>query len=114
MSQRIQKVNNLIKRELSQILLKGVDFPKDVLVTLTRVETSKDLNQAKIYVSVIPEEETAEVFETLNRRIYGLQQRLNKRLKMRPIPKIRFEKEERTSRAARIEELLEEIKDQND
>ena len=49
MSQRIQRINQLIKRELSQILLDEFDWeedgrrPKEILVTLTRVETSADL-----------------------------------------------------------------------
>ena len=43
MSQRILKVNQLIKKELSQIILKEAEFPKEVLVTLTRVETLPNL-----------------------------------------------------------------------
>ena len=39
MSNRIQRVNSLIKDELGKILLREVDFPKDVLVTITGVET---------------------------------------------------------------------------
>ncbi|MBZ9578035.1 30S ribosome-binding factor RbfA [Patescibacteria group bacterium] len=112
MSNRIQRVNALIKNELSQILLKEVGFPKDTLVTITRVESSVNLNQAKIYISVMSEDNIDEVFEILNRRIYDIQQTLNRRLKMRPIPKIEFKKEEKTEEAARVEELLEEIKNE--
>lgn len=114
MSNRIPRVNVLIKKELSQILLKEFDFPKDVLVTITRVETSVDLNEAKIYVAVINDEESDKIFEILDRKIYDIQQVLNRRLKMRPIPKIEFRKEEKTKTAARIEELLDEFeKDEN-
>lgn len=109
MSKRIKKVNELIKRQLSQLILKEIDFPLGILVTITRLETSADLNQAKVFIGVIPEEQTDRVFRILNREIYELQQKLNKLLKMRPIPKIEFRKEERTKEAARVEELLEEI-----
>lgn len=110
MRKRIQRVNQLIKKELSQILLKEVDFPKGVLVTLTRVESSVDLIQAKVYISVMPEKEAARVLEILNKLIYELQRKLNQRLKMRPVPRIKFVEEKETERAARIEQLLEEIK----
>ena len=110
MSNRIQSVNSLIKNELSQILLKEVDFPEDTLATLTRVETSTDLSQAKVYISIMPDNKINEIFEILNKNIYKLQQELNKRLKMRPVPRIVFKKEEKTEEAGRIEELLEQLK----
>lgn len=113
MSKRIQRVNSLIKKELSQIILKEVDFPDSVLVTVSRVETSVNLNESKVYISVLPVEKTDNILKILGKIIYGLQKRLDKRLRMRPIPRIRFVKEERTKEAARIEELLEEIKNED-
>ncbi len=110
MSERIPKVNQLIKRELGQILLKEIDFPKNILVTLTRAETSVDLEEAKIYVSVIPENQVSRVLHILKTQVYNLQQKLNKRLRMRPTPRIRFCQEKETSEAGRIEELLEGLK----
>jgi len=107
---RIKEVNSLIKNELSQIILKELDFPKDILTTLTRVESSKDLNQVKIYISTIPSKRVNEVFEVLNKNIYKLQKILNKRLKMRPVPRIVFKKEEKTEEADKIEKILEQLK----
>jgi len=109
-SKRIQRVNQLIKKELSQILLREVEFPAGVLMTVTRVESSLDLNQAKVYISCLPEEKTLMVFQILNRRIYELQQELNQRLRMRPIPRIKFVEEKETKEAGKIEEILEELK----
>jgi len=110
MSKRIQRVNQLIKKELSQLLLREVEFPADTLVTVTRVETSADLKESNIWVSVIPEERQKRIPEILNKNIYILQQKLNKRLKMRPIPRIKFLEEKKTREAGRIEEILEELK----
>jgi len=107
---RLLKVNQLIKKELAQIILREIDFPKGVLVTITRVEASGNLIQAKVYVSVMPQDKAAEVLKILIRAIYHLQQNLNKRLKMRPMPKIIFVEEKMTAEAARVEELLEKIK----
>ncbi len=108
--ERIQRVNQLIKKEISQIILREFDFPKNILVTVTRVDASRNLIHAKIYISVMPENETQQISEVLNQKIYDVQQRLNKRLKMRPIPKINFVVEKETAQAGKIEELLEEIK----
>jgi len=113
LSRRIPRVNQLIKKELGQLLLKEFSFPGNVLVTITRVETSVDLSQARVYISVIPKDKVQNVLEILEKLIYYLQQKLNKRLKMRPIPRIRFVEEKKTSEAERIEELLEEIKAAN-
>ncbi|MEK7503480.1 MAG: 30S ribosome-binding factor RbfA [Patescibacteria group bacterium] len=108
--ERIPQVNQLIKKELGQILLREGDFSKNVLVTITRVETSRNLIDASVYVSVLPENQSQGILETLNRRIFHFQQLLNKRLRMRPIPKIQFLEEKETAQAGRIEQLLEEIK----
>lgn len=110
MSKRIQQVNQLIKKELSQILLKEIEFPLDVLVTVTRVETSPNLTESNVWISVLPEERLKRILEILNKSIYFLQQKLNQRLKMRPVPKIKFLEERKTSEAAKVEEVLEQLK----
>lgn len=110
MSKRILKLNELLKRELGQIFLKEIDFPKGVLVTITEVSTSANLSEARIKISVMPKKETNRIMMILNEQIYNLQQMINRRLRMRPIPKIRFQEEKRTGQAARIEELLEKLR----
>lgn len=110
MTKRIPQVNRLLQRELGQIFLRELDFPRGSLVTVTRVATSPDLNQAKVSISVLPEKETEKVLRALNRRIYEIQQQINRKLKMRPIPRLRFSPEKETGGAAKIEELLEELK----
>lgn len=103
---RIEKVNSLIQQELGKIILREVDVFPGTLLTITRVECSTSLFQAKVYVSVVPEDKFDDVLSLLKRHIYDLQQILNKKLKMRPIPKIEFLKETKTKEAGRIEELL--------
>jgi len=110
MSKRIPRVNQLLKKEISQILLREIEFPKGVLVTVTRVESTPDLRESKIFLSIMPEENKDKITDFLNKKIYFLQQKINKRLRMRPIPKIIFFKEEKTKTAARIEEILEKLK----
>ena len=110
MSKRILKINQLIKRELSQILLQKIGFPRQILVTIIRVETSKDLSQSKAYISVIPKEQTLNVIKILTKQIYNIQQEINKCLRLRIIPKIKFIEEKKIDQVNRIEEILQEIK----
>jgi len=110
--ERAHKVNELIKRELGRIISGNNEFSKDTLVTITRVETSSNIFQTKVYISVIPENKLDEVFDNLNKNIFNIQKTINKRLEMRPVPKIIFAKEKKTSEAGKVEELLEEIKNQ--
>jgi len=110
MSKRIQRVNQLIKKEISQIILREIEFPPGILVTITRVETFSNLIKTKVFISVMPEEKSLDVLKILNRRIYDLQQKINRRFRIRPVPQIIFVEEKKTKEAARIEEILEKLK----
>ena len=109
MSTRLEKVKRLIQRELAEILLRENDFGRDILITLTRVDVSDDLRSAAAYISVSSEEKTKEVFKTLRDNIYEIQQKLNRRMRTRPVPKLRFVEEKKVREAAKIEALLEKI-----
>ena len=106
MSNRIEKVNSLLLHEIGKILLRDFAFSPEILVTLTRVDTSANLIDAKAYVSVFPELKQDGILNALNKSVYDIQYKINRTLKMRPIPKIRFVKETEISKAARVEELL--------
>lgn len=110
MTERLAKVNQLLKEELSKILLKEVEFPPGILATITRVDTSPNLIQSKVYVSFLPEAKTKETLNILQKQVYFLQQKLNSRLRMRPTPKIIFVLEKETEKAGRVETFLEELK----
>lgn len=108
MSDRIKRINQLLKQEVSQLLLKEVDFT-DVLVTITRVKTSSDLKYAKINISVLPTEKSDLALKIIERNIFNIQQELNKRLYLRFVPKIRFEIDQLEVKAQKIEEILSKI-----
>jgi len=112
MSKRIERVNELIKREISQIILRDIEFPNNTLVTITRVDSTPNLIESNVFISVMPEQKTEQILSILSRRIFDIQQKINRDLNMRPIPKIIFKKERNTSEADKIEKILEEIKNQ--
>lgn len=109
MSNRIEKVNSLLEQEISKIILRDFYF-SEALVTLTHVDSSANLIEAKVYISVFPDEKIDKIIEILNKGVYSVQQKINKRLKMRPIPKIKFVKDNELVKAGKVEELLGQLK----
>ncbi len=107
---RFERVNSLIADEVSRLLEKEGDFGKAVLVTLTRVKTSANLIQAKVFISVFPSAKEQQALENINRKIYDIQQKFNRRVNMRPVPRLVFALDKAVGEAARIEELLEKIR----
>ena len=110
MINRIEKVNSLLGKEISKIIQREVILPDGALVTLTRVQTTSNLIEAKVYISVFPEDKFSEAIDSLNKEIYDIQQKINKKLNMRPVPKIKFAKDEVISHAGKIEEILAKVK----
>ena len=110
MNDRVIKINELMKRELGQIILREVEMPEKAVVTLTRVVASGNLQQAKVYISVVPDEKAREALKILGQNVFVIQQILNRKLKMRPVPRILWVLEKATVEAQRIEELLDQIR----
>ena|SRR3989344_2520197 len=107
MSERQVKLNNLLRDVVAKILEEELDIPGTPLVTVMGAEISPTMEHARIKISVLPTNREADVLAELKRRIYELQQIVNKTLHMHPVPKIRFEIDETEAKAARIEKLLE-------
>lgn len=105
MSHRIKRINELLRQEISKLILREIEF-EDILVTINQVETSSDLSHAKVKISIMPTEKKELVLKIIERNIYHLQQELNKKLYMKIVPKIRFEIDQAEIKAQRIEEIL--------
>ena len=108
---RIEKVNSLLEHEVGKIILKEFYFPGS-MITLTRVDCSANLIEAKVFISVYPEAKLEEIVEILNRSVYDIQHQINRLLRMRPIPKIKFVKDKELIKVGKIEELLVKIKEE--
>ncbi len=102
---RIEKLTTLIKEEVSRTIDREIEFPEDFLVTLTRVVISQDGRYAALYFSVLGGD-PKNALEVLQKNVYHIQQMLNKRLRMRPVPKIRFAFDEEELRREIVEKSL--------
>ena len=105
MKDRINRINQLIKKEIADILLKEI-FVKHVLITVQNVDTFKDLKYTKIKVSVMPFEKSEEVLKILERQTPNIQKQLNKVIQIKFVPKIKFEIDKSGEKASRVEEIL--------
>ncbi|MDO8743071.1 MAG: 30S ribosome-binding factor RbfA [Candidatus Azambacteria bacterium] len=108
--ERAEKFNGLLKKELGRVVFDFLDIKPGVLVTITRVITAANLFSANVFISIYPPSEAKAVLNKLRRSIYQIQQLLNKKLKVRPVPKIIFKFDENPEEADNIEKILEEIK----
>lgn len=109
MSERIQKINTLVKKTVAETLTKELDLKTGVFLTIVKVDTSPDLRYTKVFVSVFPEKETGYAQKALKNELYKLQGALNKKLHMKPIPRIQFSIDTTEAEADIIEKLLKEI-----
>ena len=105
---RMKRLDSLLQEEVGQAIIAECDMPLGTLASVTRVETSPDVAHARVFVSVLPEEQSLEVMATLEENIYDLQQILNKRLHLKKVPRIEFFLDRSESHAARVNELIEE------
>ncbi|MBX3008759.1 MAG: 30S ribosome-binding factor RbfA [Melioribacteraceae bacterium] len=90
MSFRLQKVESLIKEEVSLIFLHKIQDPNFSLITITNVKVSPDLRHAKIYLSVFRKEKREEVLEKVEEIKGMIRGELAGRIKMRYIPDLHF------------------------
>ncbi len=107
MSKRLQRVNELLKREISAVLQREFEF-KDSLVTVTSVDVTQDLKEAKVFVSVLgPGMGT--VMSTLREKRGMIQSRVTKRVVLKNTPVFDFRSDNGTERGIDLVQLLEEV-----
>ncbi len=110
MSQRIHKINDLIRDHLANIISKNVSLPRDVFVSITKVDTSKDLRYSRVLVSVFPEDKRESAMKILEKNVFQVQGQLNKLLSCKPLPRIEFISDDTEQKADELEEIFEQIR----
>ncbi len=108
---RVDRIGEVIKEELSSILREEIADPRIQFVSITRVDVSKDLRHAKVFVSILGAEEKKEdAFEGLRSASGFIQRKLGKKIRLRYTPEIIFKIDTSIEHGMHIFELLEEIK----
>lgn len=113
MSRRMGRVNELLREEISMLLLHELKDPRvAALTTVTHVETSPDLEHARVHVSVMgTEEERDGAMKGLKSAEGFLRRSLAGRVKMRRVPALTFELDTSMERGAEMLALIDRVAD---
>lgn len=110
-SKRTIKVADLIRREISQIIIDSIEDPLVGFVTVTSVKLSDDLKNAKIYVTTLGnEKQQTNTLKGLKRATPFIRSQLGFRTHLRYIPQINFVLDDTFNYAQNIERLLRTLK----
>ena len=111
MTRRVERVNSLIRQEISQLLQRQVKDPRlGSFVSVTEVDTSSDLRSARVFVSCIGgEEKKEEILQVLVAASGYFRGELAKRLKLRYSPQLNFQWDDSIKRGAHILELIDRV-----
>ena len=121
---RIAKVNSLLEKELGPILHEFLDWQSG-LVTITKVETSRDMKYAKIWISILNAPSAADsqvidakndvtladkkILDHLSKNIYDIQGEINKHFNTKIIPRLSFHLDTSPRYVEHIDELIREV-----
>lgn len=104
---RVDKLDSILLKEISTIILQDINDPKLGFPTVTEVDVAPDLNTAKVYVSFLGKNyKKRDGIEALRKAKGYIKSQLAKRLKLRKIPDLHFVVDDTLDKAERIEEIL--------
>ena len=111
MSHRIERVNTLIRREISELIQHHLRDPRlDEFIAVTEVETTADLKYARVFVSSISgQQEQAKVLGVLNAATGFLRSELAKKVRLRHTPELSFHWDNSIEHGDRILRLLDQV-----
>jgi len=111
MTRRVQRLSNLIRHEISELLQRQVKDPRlGSFIAVTEVSISPDLRHARIFVSHIgSEEEKQETLSALASASGFFRRELAKRLRLRRIPELSFQWDDSIERAAHLLQLIDQV-----
>src|SRR4051795_934641 len=110
MTQRTERVDELLRQEIGQILAKEVADPRIGFATITDVETAPDLRHAKVWVSVIgAKADRDETLRALGQAMPFIRRELGRRLRIKRIPELHVRLDDSAERGTRVLHLLQEL-----
>jgi|TARA_B110000285_G_scaffold108739_1_gene123463 ribosome-binding factor A len=107
MSQRLDRINELLRREISTVVQRDFEFG-GALVTVSGVDITQDLREAKVFVGVLGGY-GAKVIEQLTQRRALIQSRVAKRVVLRCTPRLDFRLDTSAARGVDMINVLDEV-----
>lgn len=115
---KFERINSELQKQISKIIAEEIKDPRlqGVLTSVTKVSTTPDLKYATVYVSLFSadKDKCAEAFGVIKSASVFIRNMLKDRVKVRLLPELNFVLDETEERSAKIDELLAEIKRQDE
>lgn len=103
---RTDQVAELIRQEINNILVRDFEPPQGSLISVAEVTVAPDLKNATAYLSVLPENKTGTALEVMRKFTGHVQGKINNKLKMKIIPRIHWQIDERAKKYQAIDDAL--------
>ncbi|WP_096199403.1 30S ribosome-binding factor RbfA [Bacillus sp. FJAT-45350] len=111
---RANRVGEQMKKELSDIIMREIKDPRVKFVTVTGVDVTGDLQQAKVYITVLGnDEEKEETLKGLSKATGFIRSEIGKRIRLRKTPEIFFEFDQSIEYGNRIDTLIADLNRQS-
>jgi len=111
-SQRTERIDELLRQEIGQIVARDVDDPRIGFHTITDVETTPDLRHARVWVSIIGQKaERDATLSALGRAMPFVRRQLGGRLRLKRIPELHLRLDDSVARGTRVLHLLQELEE---
>ena len=118
MSTRMDKIDRQLQKVLTEIIQKEVDDPVFDFFSITRVHTTRDLQESKIYFSLLADDKYEQALKTLKKMKGFIRSRLAEKIHLRILPKLSFFSDESIKYSVdiytKIEKIQGEHADQDD
>ena len=108
MSHRIDRVNELLKREIGTVVQKDYEW-NGLLVTVNAVETTQDIKEAKVWIGVLGGKSPQPVLDKLNHDHGAIQKKISRRVVLKSTPVLHFRHDSSAERGVEIVNLLDEV-----
>jgi ribosome-binding factor A len=108
-SRRQKRVSNLIKEELSRLVIESFQDSTSGLITITRVSMSKDLRNAHVYLSVLGHSPKQEILDLINERKGYLRKAVASHTKLKYNPLLIFSLDDSFDVEERIQEVIKKL-----
>lgn len=109
MSVKIERLNHKFAIEISNIIKEEVKDERIDFVTVTDVSITNDLSHAKVYVTVLKDEERDNAIKVLNKARGFIEMELSKRVDIRKMPELKFVYDESIEYSNNIENIIERL-----
>ena len=104
MSRRIEQINEMLRKEIALIIERELELP-GVMVTVVKVDCARELDSARVWVSVLPDNQTGSALRRLRRQQGSIRYLLAKKVLLRRMPQLIFVFDDTEKRAAEVESI---------